>query len=115
MPNIVTALESLCPGAQWTIDNMEYSGLTWLPDNTQSKPTEAEIDAEISRQEQQAPLDACKAKAKELIAATDWAVLPDVGLANASEYQTYRATLRELIKKPVANPDWPTEPSPVWE
>ena len=113
MPDISTAILSLRPSAQWTLDGDAYAGLTWL-DETQTKPTEEEINAEIARQEQQAPLDACKAKAKELIAATDWAVLPDVGLANVSDFTVYRATLRQLILNPVAKAVFPTEPTPVW-
>lgn len=113
MPNLVTALVALRPGAPWTLDGEDYSGLIWL-DNKTTKPTESEINAEIARQEQQAPLDDCKAKAKELIASVDWAVLPDVGLANSSDFTAYRATLRQLILNPVADPVWPTEPQPVW-
>lgn len=113
MPNILNAIISLRPNATWILNGLEYNDLVWT-DKIQSKPTEAEVNAEIARQEQQAPLDACKAKAKELIAATDWAVLPDVGLANVSDYTAYRATLRNLILNPVANPVWPTEPQPVW-
>lgn len=63
---------------------------------------------------QQEPLDQCKEEAKKRIAATDWAVLPDVGLANVAAFEAYRAALRELIKNPVADPVWPTEPQPVW-
>jgi len=56
----------------------------------------------------------CKEEAKKRIAACDWSVLPDVGLANVAAFQTYRAALRELIKNPVAEPTWPTEPEPIW-
>lgn len=114
MPDITTALVALRPKAQWTLNGDEYSGLNWL-DETQTKPTEEEVNAEIAIQEQQAPLDACKEQAKSLIAAVDWAVLPDVGLANVSDFTAYRATLRALILNPVADPVFPTEPQPVWE
>ena len=115
MPDITSALPVIRPNSEWILDGEEYSGLTWLPTNTQLKPTEEEINAEIARQEQQAPLDVCKTKAKELIAAVDWAVLPDVGLANVADFTAYRATLRALILNPVADPVFPTEPQPVWE
>ena len=55
-----------------------------------------------------------KKEAQKRIAATDWSVLPDVGLANVAAFETYRAALRELIKNPVADPVWPTEPQPIW-
>lgn len=57
---------------------------------------------------------ACKAKAAELLAATDWAVLPDVGLANQDDFVFYRLNLRNLVRNPVANPVFGTEPTPVW-
>ena len=114
MSNIPFALMAIRPGAIWSLDGDEYTGLNWL-DETQSKPTEEEVSAEIARQEQQAPLDACKSQAKDMIAAVDWAVLPDVGLANVSDFTAYRATLRALILNPVADPVFPTEPQPVWE
>lgn len=111
---IPDALLSLCPGAEWVCYGNEYSGLEWL-DQVQQKPTEQEVNDEINRLEAQAPFDACKAKAKDLIAATDWAVLSDVGLKNAADYVTYRGILRAYIITPVENPQWPTEPTPVWE
>ena len=111
---IVEAVESLRPGAKWAQHGFEYDGLEWL-DQVQTKPTEQEVNDEIAVLEAKAPLDACKAKAKDLIAASDWSVLPDVGLANVSNFKAYRAILRSLILNPVDNPVWPTEPSPVWE
>jgi hypothetical protein len=62
----------------------------------------------------QAQKDACKAQAKALLAASDWSVLPDVGLTNKSDFESYRATLRNLALNPVENPTFPTEPTPVW-
>lgn len=111
---IASALLSLRPGAQWNlVDSSDYSTLVWL-DQTQGQPSESEVNAEIARLTAQAPLEACSEEAKVRIAATDWSVLPDVGLANVAEFQSYRATLRALILNPVANPSWPTEPTPVW-
>lgn len=113
LSNVQTALQSLRPNAQWYMNGSTYDKLVWL-DKEQSKPTKEDVDAEIIRLEQQLPLDQTKAKAKELIAATDWAVLPDVNLQNKQEFETYRATLRGLITNPVAEPEWPTEPQPIW-
>lgn len=75
---------------------------------------DALVDAKCAELEAQAILRFCKDEAKKRIAATDWSVLPDVGLANVAAFETYRATLRELIKNPVADPVWPTEPEPIW-
>lgn len=56
----------------------------------------------------------CKRNAKDKLAATDWAVLPDVGLANQSEFIAYRAILRGYVMQPVETPDFPVEPTPIW-
>lgn len=63
----------------------------------------------------QFPLEECKYKAKQRIAATDWAVLPDVNIQNQAEFVEYRAALRALILNPVVDPVWPSEPQPVWQ
>lgn len=72
------------------------------------------INAKFAELSAQDSLNQCKTEAKKRIAATDWSVLPDVGISNTAEFETYRAALRELIKNPVADPVWPTEPEPVW-
>lgn len=110
---IIKALNTLRPNSQWALSGDKYDGLNWQ-DQTQSKPTEQEINDEIAKQDAQRPFDECKFKAKQLIAATDWAVLPDVNLQNKADFELYRAQLRALIVTPVANPVWPTEPEPVW-
>lgn len=110
---IISALSKLRPGAVWTISGNTYASLVWQ-DTIQSKPTEQEINDQINTDTVQAPFEACKEQAKKLIAASDWSVLPDVGISNVSEFEAYRAQLRALIKTPVANPTFPTEPQPVW-
>jgi hypothetical protein len=56
----------------------------------------------------------CKDKAKQLIASSDWSVLPDVNITNKSEFESYRTQLRNLIINPVEDPIFPTEPNPIW-
>ena len=46
--DIGSAIQSLRPGAQWSLNGDEYEGLEWL-DETQTKPTEDEISQEIER------------------------------------------------------------------
>jgi hypothetical protein len=58
--------------------------------------------------------DQCKAKAKGLISSCDWSVLIDVNISNKSEFESYRAILRNLILNPVENPIFPKEPDPIW-
>jgi len=62
----------------------------------------------------QAQKDACKDKAKSLLAQTDWAVLSDVGLKNSADFVTYRGILRGLVIQPQETPDFPVEPKAVW-
>jgi hypothetical protein len=113
MVTITQALKSLHPTAQWAIANEEYSTLQWFDTNT-TKPSKAEVDAEIARLTTAEPFEACKAEAKKRIAATDWAMLPDVSISNRAEFEEYRAELRALIITPVSNPSYPVEPQPVW-
>jgi hypothetical protein len=112
--DIPAALQSLRPGAQWALRGDLYSGLDWM-DQVQTCPTEEEINAEIVRLDGVYPLDACAQEAKKRVAESDWAVLPDVNLSNKSDFETYRAALRQLIFNPVSDPVWPVEPDPVWE
>ena len=56
----------------------------------------------------------CETQAKEKISACDWSMLSDVSITNRAEFETYRATLRNLIINPVAEPVFPTEPQPIW-
>jgi hypothetical protein len=111
---ITEALLSIRPGATWNLkDTVDYSTLEWL-DSVQSKPTENEVNTEIARLNSDAPFVACSNEAKKRIAASDWAVLPDVNISNRAEFESYRATLRALIITPVADPVFPAEPQPVW-
>jgi hypothetical protein len=45
---IVEAINSIRPRARWNLIGESYEGLEWL-DQTQTKPTESEIEAEITR------------------------------------------------------------------
>lgn len=113
MITISNALYELTPEAQWTIFDNDYDSIVWhtpaIP-----KPSYSTVMAKVGEMEAMEPLRLTKEEAKARIAATDWAVLPDVGLSNVSEFTAYRATLRNLIRVPVTNPSWPTEPQPIW-
>ena len=47
--NVLHALQSNWFGTQWVANGSTYDGITWLEINETSKPTEAEIDAEVIR------------------------------------------------------------------
>lgn len=57
----------------------------------------------------------CAATAKQLLSQTDFSQLADVDLANKAEFDTYRATIRNLAINPVTNPVWPNQPKAVWQ
>jgi hypothetical protein len=42
MTDYAAVLAAICPGAQWSLDGDDYSGLTWLDDSP--KPTKKELD-----------------------------------------------------------------------
>ena len=46
--NTAKAISSLRPSAEWVLRGDTYDGLEWL-DQSQAKPTESEINAEIAR------------------------------------------------------------------
>jgi hypothetical protein len=99
-------------GSQWSLNGNSYDGLTWLSDTP--KPTQEELDALWIPTQDAIAKENCSSTAKSLLSNSDWSVLPDVGLANVSEYVTYRGILRGYVLEPVVDPVWPTEPTPVW-
>lgn len=60
-------------------------------------------------------LEENKLKAKQKLQDSDWTVLSDVNLANKSEWEAYRATLREIARNPQEGSiNWPTKPQNIW-
>lgn len=110
------AIKNLSPYAEFGLRGDNLDTLEWYDDpSVVPQPSRAEIEAEAARLQAQQPLNNCKDEAKKRIAATDWSVLADVGIANVDEYVAYREALRNLIKDPVIDPVWPTEPQPIWK
>ncbi len=55
------------------------------------------------------------AEAEELLSQSDWAVLPDVQLANQSEWIAYRQQVREIRVDPPSTPAvFPPTPPVIW-
>ena len=54
MKYIAEAIAALKPEAHWTLNGEDYSGLTWL-DETQTMPTEDEINTKIAELEAAEP------------------------------------------------------------
>ena len=90
----IDALSSLKPTAAWTWTGEDYSGLDWKDSST--KPTEAEIDAEVTRLNNLEPMTLLREKRDFLLAESDWTQSRDVTLSNDTEWKTYRQALRDL-------------------
>ena len=112
------AVASLKPSSQWTWIGTDYSGLTWVSSDT--KPTESEVNAELTRLTNAEPMRLLREERDRLLALTDWRASSDLTLATA--WKTYRQSLRDLpaSASPTLDSDgflnmssvtWPTEPS----
>ena len=86
------ALSSLKPNTQWSWTGDEYSGLNWIISDT--KPTESEIDAEVTRLNNAEPMRLLRVERDRLLAACDWRASSDLTLADS--WKTYRQSLRDL-------------------
>ena len=112
------ALLSLKPNTEWTWVGTDYSGLQWLDSST--KPTESEIDAEVTRLTNAEPMRLLRVERNSRLTVTDWRASSDLTLSDS--WKTYRQALRDLpasaSPKLDSNGDldltsvtWPTEPS----
>ena len=87
-----TALQSLKPQSKYCWGGYEYSGLTWISSDT--KPTESEIDAEVTRLTNAEPMRLLRVERDRLLTACDWRASSDLTLSDA--WKTYRQALRDL-------------------
>ena len=117
--SIPEALQSLKPGAQWTLRGDNYSGLEWL-DSGQTKPTETEVTNKVTALDAAEPMRLLRLERDVRIAKTDWRASSDLTIADA--WKTYRQALRDLPASAIPKLDssynldltsvtWPTEPS----
>jgi len=116
---IAEALAALKPGAEWSLNGYDYSGLEWL-DSSQTKPTETEVNSKISELDSAEAMRLLRIERDLRIAKTDWRASSDLTLADA--WKTYRQALRDLPASATPKLDsnyeldltsvtWPTEPS----
>ena len=108
------------------------NGLRWGSSNDIPKPTVAQLQEKYNSivsegevRQKFAKLDGpesiygdmhgfygtVKEYASLLLRQSDFAALPDVGLANQSEWDAYRASLRAIRSNPTENPTWPSKPA----
>ena len=116
--DITHALQALKPGAQWSLNGYDYSGLEWL-DSSQTKPTETEINSKISELDNAEPMRLLRIERDARIVKTDWRASSDLTLTDA--WKTYRQALRDITTQTpkldsnyqldLTSVTWPTEPS----
>ena len=92
---ITEALTLLKPEARWVCRGDTYAGLEWL-DETQTKPTEDEVNAKITELETAEPTRQVRVIRDRLLAESDWTQNRDVILLNDTTWQQYRQDLRDL-------------------
>ena len=92
---IVEALIALKPKAQFILRGDTYAGLEWL-DETQTMPTEDEINAKIAELETAEPARQVREIRDRLLAESDWTQNRDVVLLNDITWKQYRQDLRDL-------------------
>jgi len=114
----ITALTHLKPKKEWVWNGTDYSGFTWLESDT--APTEAEIDAEVTRLNNAEPMRLLRIERDARLAETDWMANSDVTMTDA--WKTYRQQLRDLpasvnpkldarSELDLTSVTWPTKPS----
>lgn len=91
-------------------DGVEQVDGNWY---TKYKVTDMDQDAIDAVNAQKT--EANKKKASELLAETDWCVLPDVlTLTNKDDFVAYRAALRVIAVTPTFDATFPVKPDTVW-
>ena len=94
---IKEALIALRPKAEWILDGNTYAGLKWL-DESQTKPTEVEVNNKIAELEVAEPAKQVREIRNRLLAESDWTQLKDIDLDIIRErnWKNYRQALRDL-------------------
>ena len=94
---IIEALTLLKPEARWVCRGDTYAGLEWL-DETQTKPTEEEINAKLEELEAAEPFRVLREERNRRLAQCDWIVTKNAeyGQNISKEWRAYRQALRDL-------------------
>ena len=94
---IIEALTLLKPEARWVCRGDTYAGLEWL-DETQTKPTEDELNAKVAELEAAEPFRLLREERNKRLAECDWIVTKyaEYGYNIPKEWRAYRQALRDL-------------------
>ena len=122
--DITSALSALAPNASFAVIGDTYEGIEWSETNSQTKPTEEELNAKVAELNAAEPFNLLRQERNKRIAETDWTQLKDIDLDIIRErnWKNYRQALRDLPSN--SNPkldsfgnldlssvNWPTKPS----
>ena len=120
---LADAITALRPNSGYILRGNTYSGLEWDSDNTQTKPTEDEINAKLAELEKEEPFKLLREERNRRLAECDWVVTKyaEYGYNIPKEWRTYRQALRDLPSisyRPEMDGDvlkmdsvaWPTPP-----
>jgi|TARA_A100001011_G_C14112389_1_gene757589 hypothetical protein len=111
------ALSALKPNAQFGTRGDTYAGIEWYESNSDSCPTESELDAKVAEIKAAEPVNLLRVERNKLLAETDWMANSDVTMSDT--WKTYRQQLRDLpstqsptiVDGYLSNVTWPTKPS----
>jgi hypothetical protein len=120
--DIIKALQSLRPGAEWSVNGEIYEGIIWL-DETQTKPTKEQVELKIEELKAAEPMRLLRIYRDKLLAEVDWVTMRSYSTNTSvpKEWATYQQALRDLPETatPVLDPtsplgisgvDWPVKP-----
>ena len=113
------ALQNLCPNAKFYVEqyNDDTPNIVWDETNSDSQPSQSEIDAEIIKVIAGMPMKLLRIERNSKLALTDWSQGGDVPVGIKTAYQEYRQALRDLpanqtpADNELSNITWPTKPS----
>ena len=86
------AVTSLKPNGDWSWSGYDYENLIW--NSKETKPTESEIDAEVTRLNNAEPMRLLRLERNIRLTKTDFMALSDVSMSD--DWKTYRQSLRDL-------------------
>ena len=117
---LADAISALRPNSGYLLRGDTYSGLEWDSDNTQTKPTEQEVNAKFIELNTELPMKLLREERNRRLQATDWRASSDLTLSG--DWKAHRQDLRDLPAQqtPKLLPNgqldpssisWPPEPS----